>query len=64
VVSAVDDAMTPDVDARALADPIPGARLLAIASGGHPLLGAVEQVADGYRVFLAEHASGARPFPS
>jgi hypothetical protein len=56
--------MTPDVDARALADPIPGARLLAIASGGHPLLGAVEQVADGYRVFLAEHASGARPFPS
>jgi len=63
VVSAVDDPMAPHVNARALADAIPEARLLAIASGGHPLLGADEQVADGYRAFLAEHAAGARPSP-
>ena len=44
VVSAVDDPMALHANARALAEQIPGARLLAISDGGHLMLGHTEEV--------------------
>ena len=52
VISAMDDAMAPYPNARAMAQAIPGARLLTIERGGHPLFGASELVGHELRRFL------------
>ncbi len=52
VVSAVDDPLALHENARALADRIPGARLLAVPGGGHMLLGHHEVVKQGITEFL------------
>ena len=44
VVSAMDDPMALHANARALAEQMPGARLLAIPDGGHMMLGHTEEV--------------------
>jgi pimeloyl-ACP methyl ester carboxylesterase len=58
IVSAVDDPLTLYVNAQAMAERIPGARLVTIESGGHMLLGQEERVRSEIGAFLAEFSSG------
>lgn len=52
VVSAVDDPLALHENARALADRIPGARLLSVPDGGHPILGHHGEVKSEITQFL------------
>lgn len=61
VISAVDDAMAAHGNARAMAEAIPGAQLLAIDQGGHPLFGATQQVTDELRRFLTRTSADTPP---
>jgi pimeloyl-ACP methyl ester carboxylesterase len=56
VVSAVDDPMALHANARALAAQMPQARLLAVADGGHLMLGHAEEV----RAAVAEFVRSAQ----
>jgi pimeloyl-ACP methyl ester carboxylesterase len=58
IVSAVDDPLTLYVNAQAMAERIPGARLVTIESGGHMLQGQEERVRSEIGAFLAEFSSG------
>ncbi len=55
VVSAVDDPMALHVNARALAESIPTAQLLAIPHGGHMMLGRAAEVSAAISEFLFAH---------
>jgi pimeloyl-ACP methyl ester carboxylesterase len=56
IVSAADDPLAPYRNAQAMADRIPGARLVTIENGGAMLLGHREQVKAEITAFLREHA--------
>ncbi len=57
VVSAVDDPMALHANARALAESIPGAQLLAVPNGGHMMLGRASEVSAAISEFLRTHIS-------
>ena len=63
VVSAVDDPMALHVNARVLAEQIPGARLMAVPDGGHLLLGHVDEVQAELGRFLRRETVQARTTP-
>jgi pimeloyl-ACP methyl ester carboxylesterase len=56
IVSAADDPLVPYRDAQAMAERIPGARLVSIENGGAVLLGHKEEVRAEITAFLTEHA--------
>lgn len=53
IVNAVDDSLTLYVNAKSMAERIPGAKLVTIESGGHMLLGYQERVRSEITAFLA-----------
>jgi len=56
VLNASDDPMAPYENAWCLAERIPGPQLVALASGGHLMLGQVVHRCRAIRLFLREHA--------
>jgi pimeloyl-ACP methyl ester carboxylesterase len=57
IVSAVDDPLTLYVNAKAMAERIPGAKLVTIEDGGHMMLGQEERVRSEITAFLEEYSS-------
>ena len=57
IVNAVDDPLTLYVNARSMAERIPGAKLVTIESGGHMLLGNEEKIRSEIVAFLEETCS-------
>jgi len=60
IISAVDDPLALYVNAQAMAETIPGSRLVTIESGGHMLLGHDERIRSEIVAFLQEHSAGER----
>ena len=60
IINAIDDPLALYDNARAMAERIPGAKLVTIESGGHMLLGHEERVRSEIGEFLEQHASGLR----
>ena len=55
IINAIDDPLTLYENAQAMAERIPGAKLLTIESGGHMLLGHEERIRDEIAKFLKQH---------
>jgi len=60
IINAIDDPLALYDNAWAMAERIPGARLITVESGGHMLLGHEERVRSEIGEFLEQHASGLR----